>query len=221
MQLLAVRTARVLAFFNAEELNPKGLAIAHDFLPTFVERYSFLAHPQKAEEILDYEDKGITFETGKWNGFQITKVVLFSWGVVVETPASTDVSEAMLQDVLDWGAESFGLSNRPDLIRRKGYVSELVFTSDMMLPTINPAINDLGKRVTESIAKNYHLTLPYEISSINLHFDTNLSRQFFAAFRIERFENTPHHEKKYYSGAPLPTAEHIKLLEDFEAALTS
>lgn len=77
MELLAVRTARLIAYLNAEELNPSGRPIAHDFFNAFVERYSFIKRPTTADEILDTQNKGISFEQGKLGDVGINKVVLF------------------------------------------------------------------------------------------------------------------------------------------------
>lgn len=217
MQILAVRQARFLAFFNVEELNPAGRALVHDFMKEFIARYEFLRYPQKVEDM--DEEKGITFENGKWNDYGISRMVMFSWGIVVDTNASTDVSEAVLQDALAWAAERFGLSNRPDLISRKGYVSEIIFRSDLTLPAVNPALQKLSSRITSVISANFHQELNYEISGVALHFDTQEVKQFFAPFKVERHQESPYPDKKFYSGAPLPTDEHIKLLEEFEAIL--
>src|SRR5205085_12323702 len=100
MELLAVRTARLIAYINSEELNPSGRSLAHDFMKGFVERYSFIKVPTTADEILDAQNKGVTFELGKWNDVGIVKVVLFDWGIVVETNASTEACEDILQDML-------------------------------------------------------------------------------------------------------------------------
>jgi hypothetical protein len=221
MEILAVRTARVLAFLNPEELNPQGRALVPDYIQGFIQRYGFVKFPQKPDEIIDAEDKGVAFEVGRWNDFAITRLVLFSWGVVIDTESSTDVTELVLKDMLDWGAENFGLSNSPDLITRMGYLSEIIFKSDMSLPSINPKVQALGKRVTDGINKSFHQTLPYEISGITLHYDQRISRQFFAQVRIERFGDAPFSDNKYYSGAPMRTAEHVQLLEEFESALKS
>jgi hypothetical protein len=121
--------------------------------------------------------------------------------------------------MLNWGAETFGLSNRPDLITRRQYVSEIIFTSDMALSTANARLNHLGNGVTQSIAKHFNQTLPYELNAIDFHFDTTQSKQFFAHFRIERFAGAPFSDKKYYSGAPLTTDEHVNLINDLEALL--
>jgi hypothetical protein len=221
VQLVAVRTARVIAHLNAEELNPSGRPLAHDFMKAFVERYKFIKYPQTPDEITDTEQKGLVFELGKWNDVGIDKLVLLDWGIITDTRASTESSEKVLQDMLNWGAETFGLSNRPDLITRRQYVSEIIFTSDMTLSIANARLNNLGNRVTESIARHFGQTLPYEINAIDFHFDTTQSKQFFAHLRIERFASAPFSDKKYYSGAPLPTEEHLRLIHDFEAALTA
>src|SRR5229473_716022 len=161
MELLAVRTARLIAYLNAEELNPSGRPIAHDYLKAFVERYAFIKWPTTADEILDVQNKGITFESGKFGDVGINKVVLFDWGVVVETSASTEAGEEILQDILRWGAETFAMSNRPSLITRRSYVSELVFSSDISLPMISPKLRALSSRVTALVGGYLGNSLPF------------------------------------------------------------
>ncbi len=101
MELLAVRTARFIAYLNAEELNPKGKPIAHDYFKKFVERYQFIKRPTTAEEILDPQDKGIIFEQGKLGDVGINKITLFDTAVAVETSVSTDESERVFYDILN------------------------------------------------------------------------------------------------------------------------
>lgn len=219
MELLAVRTARLIAYLNAEELNPSGRPIAHDFFNAFVERYRFIKRPTTADEILDTQNKGISFEQGKLDDVGINKVVLFDWGVVVETSTSTDASETILHDMLNWGAESFGLSNRPSLITRRNYVSELVFSSEMLLPIISPKLRTLGAKITALVSGYLGDSLPFETVGVTLAFDSTQSKQLFTPFQIQRLAETPFSEKKYYSGAPLKTSDHIQLLNELEATL--
>ncbi|HET6977213.1 MAG TPA: hypothetical protein VFI24_12870 [Pyrinomonadaceae bacterium] len=219
MELLAIRTARVIAYLNAEELNPSGRPIAHDFMNAFVERYSFVKRPTTADEILDSQNKGLTFELGKFGDVGINKLIFFDWGVVIETSTSTDASEKILQDILDWGAERFGLSNRPTLISQKNYLSELVFSSEMSLPAISPMFEFLGKEITDLVRIYLGNSLPFETVGITLAFDSTESKQLFTPFTIQRVTDTPFPLKKYYSGAPLRTSDHIRLLNQFEKVI--
>ena len=219
MDLLAVRTARLVAYLNAEELNPSGRPLAHDFMKAFVDRYSFVKQPTTADEILDTQNKGLIFELGKWNDVGVAKVVLFDWGIVVETNTSTDASESVLQDMLKWGAETFLLSNRPSLITRRNYVSELVFSSEMSLPAICPKLRSLGDKITSLVDGYLGSSLPFETVGVTLAFDSTQSKQLFTPFQILRLAETPFSQKKYYSGAPLKTSDHIQVIKDFEMAL--
>lgn len=137
----------------------------------------------------------------------------------METSASTDASESILHDMLNWGAETFGLSNRPSLITRRNYVSELVFSSDMFLPVISPKLQTLGDKITTLVSGYLGNSLPFETVGVSLAFDSTQSKQLFTPFQIQRLAETPFSEKKYYSGAPLKTSDHIQLLNDLEATL--
>jgi hypothetical protein len=219
MELLAVRTARLIAHLSVEELNPAGRPLAHNYMQAFVERYSFIKRPTTADEILDTQNKGVTFEVGKWNDVGIAKVVLYDWGVVVETNTSTDASEAILQDMLDWGAETFGMSNRPSLITQRNYLSELVVSSDVSLPAISTHFQHLSNKVTGLVSRYVGKSLPFETTGFSLAFDNTLSKQLSTPFIFQRLADASFSEKKYYSGAPLKTPDHLVILEELEAML--
>jgi hypothetical protein len=222
MELLATRLARVIAFLRAEELNPAGRPIAHDFMKKFVEHYSFIKFPQKADELLDSENKGVTFELGKFKDVAIDRLALFDWGMVVDTSASTEMSEEILEDMLAWGAKEYGLSNRPTLITRKAYVSELVFSSEMLLSSINPSLENVGRRIAGLVTgygKGGFASAPYETLGFVLGFDVTQSKQqLFTPFRVERLADTAFQEKKYFSAAPLKTSDHVELISELELA---
>lgn len=220
MDLLAVRTARLIAHLNIEELNPAGYAVAHKFFDAFTERYAFLKRPMTADEMLDSQDKGINFEGGKFGDIAITRFTLFEWGVLIETISSTDNCEKILQDMLTWAAETFKLANRPNLVTGRNYVSEILFASTMSLPNINPSLKAIGDRVTNLVAGYSGSSSVFELGGLHWFFDASQTKQLFTPFRIERFVagETPFSAKKYYSGAPLKTSDHLQIIRDFELA---
>lgn len=219
MELLAVRTARLVAYLNSEELNPSGRPLAHDFMKAFVERYSFIKQPTTADEILDTQNKGVVFELGKWNDVGISKIILFDWGIAVDTNTSTEASEAIIQDILNWGAETFGLSNRPSLITQRNYVSEIVFSSDISLAAISVILQSFSDKITALVSSYLGKSLPFETIAVSMGFDSTQSKQLFTPFQVQRLADSSFSENKYYSGAPLKTSDHIQIIRDFEAAL--
>jgi len=154
MELLSVRTARVLAFFPTGEINPRGRSLIHEVVPAFVERYKFVKYPQKFEEF--DESKGVRFEGGVWNNLETT-VVLYNNGIQVDARSSTDDSELILEDALKWAADTFGLIYKPAMLTRKAYLSELDVACETPLDALNPKLNafvdKLSKTVTLLISK--------------------------------------------------------------------
>lgn len=214
MEVLAVRQARLIVYFPTEELNPRGRALIPEVPAGLVERYGFNSYPTKYEDF-DWQ-KGIVFETGRWNDISINRFALYTNGILVDTASSTDDSEAILINALTWASESFGLTYKPDMLNRKVYVNELIVRCETSL---NPALESLNKKLSESVSRMVGQSVSYETAAIALNFDVLLSKPPLAPFRIEKLADASYSENKYYAIAPLPTSEHIKLLEEFEAAL--
>lgn len=214
MELLAVRLARLIVYFPTEELNPRGRALIPDVTSALVERYSFNNYPTKYEDF-DWQ-KGIIFEAGRWNDISVDRLAFYSNGILVDTASSTGDSEAILIDALTWASESFDLTYKPDMLNRRVYVDELIVRCETSL---NPALDNLNKKLSESVSKMVGQQVSYETAAIALNFDVLLSKPPLAPFRIEKLVDVPYSENKYYAIAPLPTDEHIRFLEEFEAAL--
>jgi hypothetical protein len=218
MEILAVRLARFIVYFPTDELNPRGRRLIDKFLPAFIERYDFRKYPEKPDEY--DEEKGIKFELGRWrDDIAISQLVLYSNGILVDTLSSTDDAEAMLKDALIWSAEEFEFRYRPDMLNRKAYISELIVRSEVTLEALNPKLKGLSERLSKYISDKEDHTLAFEPTAISFWFDTLKLKIPGVPFRFDRLADTPFSEMKYWSQAPLPTNEHIKFLQDFEAAL--
>lgn len=218
IEVLAVRTARIIIHFPTDELNPKGIALLPDVTTGLVERYGFLVYPQKPEDY-DAQQKGISFEMGKWNNVAIGRLAVYDTGVLVDTGSSTDDSEAILRDALTWAAETFGLALRPDWFNRKVYLSELIIKRERPLTAVNPAFEALAAKMSKRVGEIMDLTLPYEVVAVSFGFDPFLTKNAMAGFRIERLGDVRFSENRYYTSANLPTNEHIEFLNEFEAAI--
>jgi hypothetical protein len=217
MQLAGIVTARFVAFIETLDLNPRGHAYFPKMVPAMVDRYGFAKFPQKLEEF--DETKGILFEGGRFKDVTIQRIQVFSNVLVAETASSTTDSESILEDALLWASETFGLLYRPGMIKRKAYVSQLTFQSDVPLNTLHVALARLSSRISTIVPEFVGQSLKYEATGITIGYESLATKLTLANFTIERMADTPFSENKYFSQAPLPTEQHITLLKEFEADL--
>ncbi|MFY9560750.1 MAG: hypothetical protein WAQ52_10995 [Terriglobales bacterium] len=217
MRLAAIVLARVLGYVETAELNPGGSAFFPELIQKIVERFEFQKYPQTFEET--NEDKGVEFIEGRWNGVTVDKFTIFRGALIVDTSASTADSERILDEALTWATTECGINYKPGMIRRKQYVSDLTFYSDIGLLAAHPALLKLQKAVTDYEEKYLGQRLEYDLTHFGLDFDHTRNPLIAAPFSIQRRGNALFSENKYFSEAALPTDVHIKLLEQFEADL--
>lgn len=219
MQILGVYLARVFAFLPQEELDRHGRFRPTEFTAGIVQRYGFLKFPQKIE---DYTSPaGQVYEQGKWGDIVINRLTVTPAGFAVDTVSSTENSEKVLEDMLAWAVTELGATYKAGAIRSKTFVTQLTFTSDLIIGNINPKLEGFAKRITDSVSSALKQNIQFQPSGVVFQFDLSTTSTPLSSFRIERREGFPFSENKYFSQSPLPTAEHIQFLEDLETALKS
>src|SRR5713226_4722568 len=135
MEQLGIGLARSIWLFDINELNPTGKSIFPEMLIWFGEKYSFQTYPKSLAE-LDKEAKAFVFKAGEFQTENDTIVVnlsLYNDGIVAETWASTEKTDAFIEEVLRSATSKYGLVYRPEMIRSKQYVSEIIFRLDVPL----------------------------------------------------------------------------------------
>jgi hypothetical protein len=215
MKVSAILVARFFAFIETSDLNPRGRAYFPELTTALVERYGFVKAPQKAEEF--DETKGVTFETGRAGEITIDRVVIHNNAIYLDTASSTEDSERIFNECLTWLSHEFGLIYKPEMVRRKTYVSQLTFYSDAILNSLHPALTKLASKLTTRVPQYYGQPLDYAPVHVSVGYDPQTIKAGPAPFIIERRAETLFAENKYFSSAPVPTDEHIALLEAFEA----
>lgn len=214
MQLSAIILARVLGYIESLDLSPRGKAFFPDIVPEIVKRYNFQKFPKTLEEF--DETKGVEFLEGKAGNKVIQKFVIWNTLLVVETRSSTADSKQILEDMLVWGAEKFGLNYKPGMIKQFGYVSDLTFHSDAPLLGVSPALNKLAITTSDAVSEIWHEPIRYDPMVVTIGHDPLTRKYGIASFTIQRRAETRFSENKYFSEAPLPTDVHLKLLEQYE-----
>lgn len=219
MEITAVMLARVVAFIEVQELNPKGKAYYPDIVAALVKKFDFQVYPTKPEE-LD-EGKGIQFADGKFADGTVDRIQIYTHGLIVDTRLSTDVSEKLLYDTLGWARSELGLHFDERMIKRKGYGSQLTFESEMKMSKLNSAVGNIAEVISSKLSVAMGQAVTYEPTALLFNLDQSVTKLNPSAFSIERRAEVPFSDKKYFSNAPLGTQDHIELLKTFETYLLS
>jgi hypothetical protein len=215
MEMIAVTKARALAMIELDALTNGGKIRLLDCIRPLVERYDFQVFPTKPEDF-DLGDKGVKFESGKTEGFLIDSLKIYDGALVLDTLASTDKSKAIILDLLEWGRAELGLSYEESQIRRWGYISDIVFKSD--IPLIEMYSAPLQKLATKTsvVTELTYEGLKYVPSQIWIGHDPAKRKHAVASLLIAHRVNTSFSENEFFSEAPLPTHLHVEFLREFE-----
>jgi len=216
MELIAVLKARALAMIELDSLNLGGRIRLSDCIQPLLERYDFQVFPTKPEHF-DLSDKGARFESGRADGLLIDSLVIYDGAIYVDTLSSTDESERILREMLEWGRNALGLTYDEKKIRRWGFISDVVFqTTFPLLASVSHPLARLAEKTSEFTEQIWD-GIKYTPKEIKIGHDPTARQHGIANFVIAHRVNTTHAENVYFSEAPLPTHLHLKFLEEFEA----
>lgn len=214
MRLSSIILARVLAYVETYDLSPRGKVYYPDIARALVERYGFQKYPQSYDQF--DEQKGVEFHEGKWKGIVIQKFTIFSSLLTLETRSDSEASKKILEDILTWGAERFKLNYKPELISHFAYVSSVTFYSEAPLLEGNAPIRNLAERTGKRVSDIWKEPFQYNGAHVAVGHDPMSRKYSIAGFTISRRAETKFSDHKYFSEAPLPTKDHLELLEMYE-----
>lgn len=219
MELSSVLLARALAWVEPRDLNPRGAVFYPDLVKALVARYDFQRFPEKLEDF--DESKGVVFGAGRLGGTVIEQLVIYTYGIMLDTRVSTQESKRLLEEAFDWGRKELGFTYRPDMVKRWRYVSQVTFRSTSPMTGAGSAVGRLAAGVAKNVADVTGENLKYDLAILSVDYDQLGRKHPLGRFSIQRRDNTPFSENKYFSDAPLPTDIHIQLLEQFERDLSA
>ncbi len=217
MELSAIILARAIASVESFDLNPFGKLYYPDLARKLVERYGFQKFPQLAEDF--DETKGVTFATGRFNGIVIDQLMIFAFGIALDTRTTTSDSKTLLTEAFQWLRKDLGIEYPPTAVKRWLYASQLTFHSSAKLASLHPALEKFCSSLTDSVQGYAEDAPPYEPTIISFDHDQLLRKHPLGRFSIQRRDNVPFSDNKYFSDAPLETEVHIRLLTELESAL--
>lgn len=213
MQLAAILSAKAMALVEPVELNKYGKVFFPDLAKALVARYNFQTTPQPSAD----PSKGLTFGIGRFGKTSIEELILYPFGILLSTRTSTAESRGLLENAFEWGTKELGLDTIR--VRRWQYESQVLFHSNVPLTALNPAAQIVADVLEKNALEVTGDELKYEMTAATWEIDLLARKYSLGRFSIQRRDNTPFSENKFFSDAPLPTDIHLKVLEQFEAAL--
>jgi hypothetical protein len=214
VKILAVNSARSIWLVSTLRLNPRGRSL----VPAVVglaERYKFSKLPPAnslATQPLDLKFEGGAFVASDGTPLAVGLSILDD-GMIAETRASTDESDDFLEDALSWASAEYGLPHFSELGIERLYASELTVQLDLSANLFSQSFSRYGEKLKRGVSNNPGL--PMELTALHFGPDPSLTKRV-APFKVERLANVPFDRNEYYSVAPVPTSEHVELLQTME-----
>lgn len=203
---------------DIHDLNPKGTVFLPELAHELVQKYKFLKSPQKLEDF--DEQKGVEFGAGKAGDTVIDRLTVWNSALLLITAASTTESKRILEEMLQSAKDKFGAAYAPEIVKKWLYVNSFTFYSDVDFDSaINPALHKLYDKLSQQVSEMHHFKFKYQFTGLTSDFDKSVAKTTLASFTLQRRAETAFTENKYFTEAPLSTEQHIKLIEELEAAL--
>ena len=214
MKILAVNSARSIWLVRMLRLNPRGRNLVPAVVG-LVERYKFSKLPPAnslAIQPLDLKFEGGVFVGSDGTPLAVTLSILDD-GIIAETRASTDECDNFLEDALSWASAEYGLPHYSELSIERLYASELTVQLDLSANLFGQRFSGYAERLRRGVTNN--LGIPMELTALHFGPDPSLTRKV-APVKVERLANVPFDRNEYLSVAPVPTSEHVELLQAME-----
>ena len=216
MELIAVEQSRLVSLFLTRRL------AGQLYMPTasaaFVERYRFAQHPSSIE---DLSAEPIRFGHGIFRDAAIGEFNIYSDGVMIASHSPTDLLDAFLADVLDWANVSLGLDRIETHSISRIYESHVCIHSNRDFLKVLRPLEDLAKLVTTGLKKCSKFQADFIPVGFTFAADhTSIAGLKPAPFKLERRPGVEFSRQLFISSAPLPTKDHLVVLQRLETMST-
>lgn len=215
MELVGIDRTKVIMLFFVS--NPVGQPPLYKMLEGLVQRYKFASVPSKIEEL---KADRMEFGQGEFSGTRIDLLEVFNDGLVVTSRCSSETIDSFIGDLRQWVLDSFGLKSIETHSINRSYESNLLFTSKKNLFSLLEKLDSVRLSLQKSLKSNLKMDVTYQSFGWGLAPDiTTVAGLRPIPFRVERKADVAFSSDLYFSSAPLPTGEHLKLLQLVESLI--
>ena len=218
MELIEIDDTRVVHLVNMRRRG--GQAYWPEVAAKLVARYSFVRYPTIQDLTERREFMG--FGVGKFADSQIQELKVYGDGLVVNARSNSNIVDAFLNDLLEWVSTELGFEPLPNSVPERHHESALVLRAKKDIASVVGPLQELTTAMNELLGKENFVARRFQASGFILSSDPQAqgSRRIESRFLIDRRVGVPFAENIFYSQAPLPTDDHLALLERVEDMAT-
>lgn len=214
MELIEIDDTRVVHLVNMRRRS--GQAYWPEVAAKLVARYSFIRYPS-IQDLTEHREF-MAFGVGKFADSQIQELKVYGDGLVVNARSNSNILDALLDDLLEWASTELGFEPLPNSVPERHHESALVLRAKKDIATVVGPLQELTTILNELLGKENFVARRFQASGFILSSDPQAqgSRRIESRFLIDRRVGVPFAENIFYSQAPLPTDDHLALLERVE-----
>jgi hypothetical protein len=222
MKVVGYEAGKAFWFIPAEEMRPlHGLNLANAI--TLISGvFNFREQPDVSRPWSELSTGPMTFRGGTVVREEDNKEIhINSFDLYTDVLAAdcydTEQSEWFLNHVMEWGKLTLGLRD-PIRSPRKMYQSQLVIEFENDINPIIKQFSDLSATFGQLLNELYGIEALPEVHKLTLQCDKTLMPTYIlnTDFTIERRENRPYSERRFWCQAALHTQQTIQLAEQIE-----
>ena len=161
--------------------------------------------------------KGLIFKDGRFDNVSLPSLEFHDDGIVIQSQLPSSVVDDFVKDLFAWMEPTIGLRRIATHPVYKTYQSELIVRTEApILKVLGPAMA-LGEAISRGLKQASNLDVEIDAVGFSLATDNTLLPVIKPIpFRIDRRAGVPFEANLYYTQAPLPTSDHLKVLEQLE-----
>jgi hypothetical protein len=220
MRIISFESARVTRLFPLEEFTPAAGANSPSIISLIAQRYGFAIVPTITTRE-DLNKNGLVFGMGhfQYDGqpLIVTDFAIYTDGLAAVAQRS-EWAEAFLDDVTSWVRTEFGFREISSPTR-KLYSNSVVVDFEnspsrlvRQFKQIADFISDRTVTLTSDRKQMNFARLDFEIDKMTL----GGGQVATSKFTLERRAGVGFEQERYFSSAPMTTADHIETLEQIE-----
>jgi len=223
MKVVEIQGNQCIRLFKPSPPVPPDNVKALNFIRGIESRYGFFQGPRTIADV--NLQSGVAFLRGQFkNRWFIEKFQLFNHGITAEAKVATDELDEFLDDATSWARQQLGFSEREFDFGARLYLSQIEVEIDLPFDAAFARFEEFGAHLA-ALAKSYGRDgVPnFGVSDFRLAAGAGelVSDVAGADFIFARKAGTTKEANRYFSSAPVKTADHLKLLDELVSVFNS